>query len=327
VLAAALLVVCTADLLHFGHRFLKTDRGERFHLPAATIELLKRDRDPALRVIPPPEINWYNAPAMVGIGNPGGYANFMTGRWARYVNRSQGRALDHFFALDRLRKFSPLLYQLGPRFVLTFEPLQGGGNRSLQGYGRFAFQGRVGGLNVYRDEQPAPRAALVHRSEVVPDEQAAYRKMESADFDIRDLVLLEEALPPRFPAPEPAAAGAREQARIVLYQPNRVRIAVEASSRALLVLSDVPHPGWRARVDGRQVPMVAANRVMRAVPVPAGRHVVEMTYLPAAFVAGALVSALSLLLFIWLLAALRGRLAGEEEGAPPQGQEPSARRS
>ncbi len=318
VLAGVLLVFCTADLLHWGHRFLKTEERERFHLPAATVDFLKEQRDPTLRVIPPAEINWYNFPGMVAIGNPAGYANFMTGSWARYINRSQGRELDHFFAIDRLRRFSRLVYHLGPRYLLTFRPLSGGRNRSVMGYGRFTFQERVGGLNVYRDEHPAPRAVLVHRTETVSDEEAAYRRMEGAAFDIREVALLDDALPPDFPAPEPARTEGEEQVRVELYEPNRVRMRVQARSRAILVLSDVLHPGWRATVDGRPVPMVAANLVMRAVPVPAGEHVVEMAYLPTAFVAGAAVSFLSLLVFLGLFVALRNRLSAGDS-SPEKG--------
>ena len=314
-LAIVLLVLCTADLLHWGHRFLTTRNRERFHLPAATADFLKRQPDPTLRVIPPAEVNWYNFPAMVAIGNPAGYANFMTGRWARYLNRSQGRELDHFFALDRLRRFSRLVYHLGPRYLLTFRPLQGGRNRSIMGYGRFAFEGRIGGIFVYRDDHPAPRAVLVHRTETVANEEAVYRRMQSPSFDIREVALLNEALPLDFPEPEPARATGGEEVGVELYEPNRVRMRVVARSRAILVLSDVLHPGWRARVDDQPVPMVAANLVMRAVPVPAGRHVVEMTYLPKPFVAGVAVSALSLLLFLGAFVALRGKLAA---GNPSQ---------
>lgn len=326
-LAAVLLLACTVDLLHWGHRFVKTQNGERFHLPRATVDFLKEEDNPALRVIPPAETNWYNQPAMVAIGNTGGYANFMTGRWARYLNRSQGRKPDHFFALERMRRFTRLLYHLGPEFLLTFQPLRQGRNRSIIGYQRFTFQRRVGGINVYRDEQPAPRAVLVHRFDIVKGEEDAFRRMEETAFDVRDLALVEEELPPGFPTPEPAANGARERARVALYQPNRVRIEAEARSRAILVLSDVLHPGWRAMVDGRRVPMVAANVVMRAVPVPAGKHVVEMRYLPPVFVAGAATSLLSVLIFIGIFLALRGKLFAKGEGAPsPTGQSPSSTR-
>jgi hypothetical protein len=38
------------------------------------------------------------------------------------------------------------------------------------------------------------------------------------------------------------------------------------------------HPGWRAKVDGRPAPIVRANLLVRAVPLPAGLHRIELEY-------------------------------------------------
>ena len=61
---------------------------------------------------------------------------------------------------------------------------------------------------------------------------------------------------------------------------------MEAASDALLVLSDLYYPGWRAVVDGRPADILRANYLMRAVAVPAGRHTVGFVYEPASFKAG-----------------------------------------
>ena len=37
-------------------------------------------------------------------------------------------------------------------------------------------------------------------------------------------------------------------------------------------------PGWRAAVDGNEVPVVRAFYALQAVPVPAGEHRVELRY-------------------------------------------------
>jgi hypothetical protein len=264
-------------------------------------------------MITPANKRWYNFPAMVAMGNPGGYANFMDGRWSRYLNRSQRYDLDRFFAIERLRRGSVLLRHLGPKYLLTTEPLERGRNSSASGYGWFKLHKSFDDLYLYRDPEAAPRAALVHRVETIEDEEAAYRRMEQPDFDIRKVVLLEDQLPSGFTAPQSPATEAEERAEITLYQPNRVEIAVEAAAPAVLVLSDTLHPGWQATVDGRPVPIVHANRVMRAMPVPAGRHTVVMTYLPNAFVTGAAVSLTTVLLIVaafWVTHRRRGAPAG-----------------
>jgi uncharacterized membrane protein YfhO len=74
-----------------------------------------------------------------------------------------------------------------------------------------------------------------------------------------------------------------------------VSVDVDARRPGHLVLADTYYPGWKAKVDGREQPIRAANASFRAVRVPAGRHVVEFAYEPLSFRAGAAISALSVL--------------------------------
>ncbi|TSK05005.1 MAG: YfhO family protein [Geobacter sp.] len=39
-------------------------------------------------------------------------------------------------------------------------------------------------------------------------------------------------------------------------------------------------PGWQATLDGREAPLWRADYLVRAVPFPPGRHVLEMRYAP-----------------------------------------------
>ncbi|HID54854.1 MAG TPA: hypothetical protein EYP41_22800 [Anaerolineae bacterium] len=62
------------------------------------------------------------------------------------------------------------------------------------------------------------------------------------------------------------------------------------------MLADTYYPGWRAQVDGVDTAMYRANSVVRATAVPAGTHTVVFSFLPLDFVAGAIISGLTLLL-------------------------------
>jgi len=46
----------------------------------------------------------------------------------------------------------------------------------------------------------------------------------------------------------------------------------------LLMLNEAYYPAWKAYVDSRPVPLYAADHLLRAVPVPAGEHTVELRY-------------------------------------------------
>jgi uncharacterized membrane protein YfhO len=53
---------------------------------------------------------------------------------------------------------------------------------------------------------------------------------------------------------------------------------VTSDRNALLVVADNWFPAWQATVDGRETPVLRAYHALRAVPVPAGEHAVEMVY-------------------------------------------------
>jgi hypothetical protein len=297
-LGVALVLMAFFDLHDFGRRFLATGSENRFRYSDDFVELLKRDAAPGVRAIAPAETRWTNFGAIVEIGTPGGYTGFIDSRWARYINRSQGRPLGKFFAFERVRRGSRLIRHLGIRYLLTTQPLRNGRNRYISGYDWFTPYDRIGRIYVYRDEDPVPRVALVHAVEIMAGEEDIYRKMEAPDFDIRKAVLLEAEPPDGFKPPERLASNAAEKARITLYTPNAVRIAVRAASRAVLVMSDNFQPGWSARVDGKPVTLLHANRVMRAIPIPAGEHTVTMSFMPTPFVTGAFISVFSICFWI-----------------------------
>jgi hypothetical protein len=94
-----------------------------------------------------------------------------------------------------------------------------------------------------------------------------------------------EGAPPSRPATGPAGT-----ARIRRSEDTRVEVAVTAPRAGYLILDDVHYPGWEAEVDGRAAPVRPANAAFRAVPVPAGRHVVVFRYRSATLAWGSRLS-------------------------------------
>jgi hypothetical protein len=77
---------------------------------------------------------------------------------------------------------------------------------------------------------------------------------------------------------------------IVEERGSYLKIQARAERDAYLVLSDRFAPGWEARLDGKSAPILRAEYLFRAVPLPAGEHTVEFRYRPASFRTGCLVS-------------------------------------
>jgi hypothetical protein len=134
---------------------------------------------------------------------------------------------------------------------------------------------------LYVNPGALPRAFLVDRQEVVHGGDAALARVASPDFPARTVAVTERPV-----AGLSAGAGSPGRARISHYGRERVVVDTAASRSALLVLTDAWFPGWKARVDGRDVPVERVDYLIRGVRVPAGAHRVELRFDPASWRAG-----------------------------------------
>lgn len=155
--------------------------------------------------------------------------------------------------------------------------------------------------------QPGKRATLAENFMVVQDDEEALDILVNSDADIlrrialfpQDAAAAEEFLGPA--AREEPAADAPEPgtAELISDTGDQLRVEVNAERPALLFMPDNWYPNFRATVDGQSAPIWRANFAYRAVPVPAGRHVVEFVYRPTEFYVGVAVTVLGIaLLFV-----------------------------
>ncbi|HEY3760135.1 MAG TPA: YfhO family protein [Verrucomicrobiae bacterium] len=82
---------------------------------------------------------------------------------------------------------------------------------------------------------------------------------------------------------------------------NKVEANVNASSPALVVISQSYYHLWQASVDGNPTPLLRANLAFQAMQVPAGVHHLKLVYRDPYLKTGVVISALSLLMcaLIW----------------------------
>jgi hypothetical protein len=131
----------------------------------------------------------------------------------------------------------------------------------------------------------APRVYLASSTRPVADAEAAARALTAPDFLPGQSAVVENG----------EARTSRGQCRLTRYAPERIEFFCDAASPAWAIVGDAHFPGWRARVDGAPVEIARANAVMRAIPVPAGHHRVELDYAPRGLGLAFAVAALALL--------------------------------
>ena len=86
------------------------------------------------------------------------------------------------------------------------------------------------------------------------------------------------------------------------YQPNHLKYTSINANEGLAVFSEMYYKnGWNAYIDGKKVEYIQANYVLRALPIPAGKHSVEFKFEPQVVQTGStitLVSSIGILLLL-----------------------------
>jgi len=154
-------------------------------------------------------------------------------------------------------------------------------------------------VDVYLNTQAQPRLHLIYQAQWVSGGAQAFGALHAPGFDPASAVVLDSS---GLTAPSPSLDGAGAPAggeRNLFYTddaPEHAAIVVQTPAPAYLVLSEVWYPGWRAWVDGVEVPIYQADLAFRAVFVAsAGQHTVTFRFDPILWKAGVGISLVTLL--------------------------------
>ena len=158
----------------------------------------------------------------------------------------------------------------------------------------------AGEVWAYRNRSALPRARLMSRWQPAPtgDPGSFLDSIQAGQIDVAGMVHLDQA---PDPAPEPTAAPLAAP-EYVTDDLDEVVLRTRAATASVLVLADMAAPGWSATVDGRDVPLLTADLVLRAVAVPAGEHTVAFRYRDPSVRAGLTVSVIGAILSVGLVA-------------------------
>jgi hypothetical protein len=223
--------------------------------------------------------HWPNATLVQRLDNVLGYNPV---RLADYTAATG--AGDHV-ALPEQRTFAPLFpsYRstladlLGLRLIATGVPVEQIDPKLKDG--DLTLVARTATGFVYENPRARPRVFFAPRAQAA-DFAAMLRDGKWPDIDLSTTVLLDApggaAAPPADAAPGPATV------RLAHYGLTDVVVDVDAPSAGHVVLNDPYQPWWFAEVDGREVPVLRANVLFRAVAISPGMHRVRFVFRPLA---------------------------------------------
>ncbi len=107
--------------------------------------------------------------------------------------------------------------------------------------------------------------------------------------------------------------------RLDFSHPNRVAVELLVTEPAMLVLTEIWHPSWEVRVDGRPGNLLRVNYIQRGVYLEPGEHRVEMDFRPRPWRIGAGISLVSWLLLVLAVLFIGGNKLFVQRGRPAGG--------
>ncbi|MBM3811506.1 MAG: hypothetical protein FJW20_07700 [Acidimicrobiia bacterium] len=196
-----------------------------------------------------------------------------------------GIEMWHGYLASMLRhQFDMAMHEIRPRelfgvrYAVSKEPLPGW-DREVAWLS--------GDLRVFENPNAFPRAWIVHGLEKGSPEKLL-EALQDHRFDFRKKGLMESEPPPLEQCSTP------EQLWTLSRVTNRTIIYTELGCRGMLMMNDTYYPGWTARLNGQPAELHRVNGSQRGVVLPAGRHLVEVSYRPTSVYAGFVLSVLGL---------------------------------
>ena len=270
-LVGSLIVLCLVDMWDVNKRYLydaqfveKIEEARTFE-PTETDKLILQDKDLNYRVLNLASNTFNENNTSYWHKSIGGYHAAKLRRYQEMIEEHISSEMNAVFQevaktggdMENLdaAKF-PVLNMLNARYFIF--PLEGGQTvplRNPHALGNGWFVDEVVYANNANEEIEAIHGLNPVQKAVV-DKQFASVVKASSPADLTSYV------------------------ELLAYEPNALKYEVNSANGGTVVFSEIYYPGWQAWIDGEEVEHGRANYILRAMNVPAGKHVVEFKFDP-----------------------------------------------
>lgn len=272
------LIILIFDLLRQARKYNSFIEPELIFPNTRTIEFLQNQIEPFRFQKTDVELFPGNVQVNFGLEAIDGYDPFFSQRYARLASAGNtlgienlGREFERVIFLGN--HASPIFEILNTKYVLSLRDLSSELHLKL-----LMEEGRT---RLYQNLRAGPRAFLVDKVIVEPDESRALSLM--LEQDLSQEVIVEKDI-----SFSPTVKATIKEEEVSLSYPSVNKVAVKAITpkEQILVLADSFYPGWKVLVDQKPKEILRVDYNLRGVVVPAGNHLVEFIYDPLSFKIG-----------------------------------------
>ncbi|MFD2598376.1 YfhO family protein [Sphingobacterium corticis] len=254
VMLAVVGLVTLADLWTVDKRYLNNDSfmsptAVQDHMPKREVDdLILMDKDPSYRVFDLSTSPFQDARQSYYHKSLGGYHAAKLMRFQEILEHQFNGAINE----DVLDMFNV-------RYVITQDQ-------------------KSGSERIQRRSSAAGNAWFVDKITIVKDDNEEMNALDS--FNPRKEAFVSKAFEDKIKATQ-LGNSSNSDINLVSYHPDTMRYEYTAPRDAFAVFSEVYYDkGWKAYVDGEEVPIIRADYLLRALQLPGGNHTVEFVFAP-----------------------------------------------
>jgi hypothetical protein len=316
----AVCAIAMFDLGTFGFAYMDFADRDAIFPASPAFDFLRQNDKSQYRIIEVGVPYPSNTPVMYGLDSADGYESSVISHQHAFLEDLIDRDSNGInftpdgilLKKDRRLDLLNVKYIVVPAFVPVFKQFSQS-DRLVQ-----VFNNRH--IAIFNNRSALPRAWIIAASglEAFSAFDAELDRLKNAAFDpLKSATISETSL--GLPSAGNVAAGAfTGSATITESSVVGLTINTQASSPALLIVSQTFYPGWKAVSDGNKTGILRVDATLTGVAVPAGTHEIRLTFQPLSFRIGLGLTVLSTVILLLMAAAtLRAQRKRAKRDAMP----------
>ena len=181
------------------------------------------------------------------------------------------------------------------------------GNMNMLNVKYLILRNQQGGQQPMHNDKALGNAWFVSKLSIENSDNEVMQRLEDFNPQQEALATLKDL---KTPLPQQYTVDSTATISLKSYKPDALEYESKNSNAGLAVFSEMYYPhGWKATIDGKEVPIYQVDYALRALSVPAGNHQIRFAFEPEVVSIGSKIALVGyVLLAIWSAVIIGGAI-------------------